>query len=100
MFHVKHSHPEAGRIRLRTYGGVQGVGFRAFVRKTARTLALCGYVRDLADGAVEVEASGDPAALEQLRAAVTAGPPYASVERVEELAPSTDDLGTAFEVRY
>jgi acylphosphatase len=88
------------RIRLRAYGGVQGVGFRAYVRKTARALGLCGYVRNVADGSVEIEASGNAAELQQLRDAVKRGPPYASVERVEDLGVTAEDLGSAFEVRY
>ena len=91
---------QSERIRLRAYGGVQGVGFRAFVRKAARALGLCGYVRNLADGTVEVEAAGDPAALQQLRDTVERGPPYASVARVEDVGVTTEDLGAVFEVRY
>jgi len=45
----------------RTYvvhGRVQGVGFRYFVERVARQLGLDGYVKNRADGTVEVYASG------------------------------------------
>ena len=47
------------------HGRVQGVGFRCFVARGARELGLRGEVRNRADGAVEVVAEGDAAALER-----------------------------------
>ena len=72
------------RVHLIVHGRVQGVGFRYFVTREARALGLAGTVRNRADGTVEVEAEGDPAALDQLAAAVRRGPSGARVERVEE----------------
>jgi acylphosphatase len=60
------------------------VGFRWFVRQRARELGLAGRVRNLHDGSVEVEAAGDPGALDALGAALKEGPRGARVERVEE----------------
>ena len=73
-----------GARRFRVTGRVQGVGFRYFVRTRARGLGLAGRVRNLRDGSVEVEATGDAAALEGLRQALAEGPPGARVEAVEE----------------
>jgi acylphosphatase len=39
-------------------GDVQGVGFRYTARSLARGLAVTGFVRNLADGTVEVVAEG------------------------------------------
>ena len=50
-------------IRVRIRGRVQGVGFRYFTQRQATSLGLGGFVRNLADGSVEVEASGERVAL-------------------------------------
>lgn len=65
-------------------GRVQGVGFRYFVQEKASRLGLCGWVRNLGDGRVEVYAAGKPEKLSDLAAALHAGPPLSDVRRVEE----------------
>ncbi len=40
-------------------GFVQGVGFRFTTKMLARSYALTGWVRNLADGTVEIEAQGE-----------------------------------------
>ncbi len=55
-------------------GRVQGVGFRWFVRNAARELGLTGWVRNLADGRVEAEASGPPEALDAFERRLREGP--------------------------
>jgi acylphosphatase len=64
-------------------GRVQGVFFRMFVFKAARALGLCGRVRNLPDGRVEVQAEGDRAQLERLIEKLHQGPPGAVVENVK-----------------
>lgn len=65
-------------------GRVQGVFFRAFVRRHAMALGLTGYVRNLAQSrAVEVEAEGERSQLEELLKRLHQGPPRARVEKVE-----------------
>ena len=39
-------------------GRVQGVGYRYFVRQTAQSLSLTGWVRNCPDGDVEAQAQG------------------------------------------
>lgn len=51
-------------------GRVQGVFFRATTQQLARALGLSGWVRNLADGSVEMEVQGTPAQVEELLAAL------------------------------
>ncbi len=51
--------------RFRFVGRVQGVGFRYTSRRIALELGLQGYVRNLADGSVEMFAQGPQADLDQ-----------------------------------
>lgn len=60
------------RLRLSFQGRVQGVGFRATARDTARRFAVAGWVRNEPDGSVAMEIQGAgsevAACLERLRA--------------------------------
>ena len=57
-----------GTVRRRyvVSGRVQGVGFRYRAQYTASHLGLTGWVANLWDGSVEMEAQGDPGQLERL----------------------------------
>jgi acylphosphatase len=79
-------------------GRVQGVGFRWFVRETARRSGLSGWVKNCADGSVEVAASGAEAAVRSLRTALHSGPAGASVSSVDDVDHVIDDLPHPFSV--
>ena len=67
-------------MRLRVAGCVQGVGFRYYTRARARALALCGVVRNLPDGSVEIAAEGPVDALESFVAQIRRGPRLSQVQ--------------------
>ncbi|MDE2272364.1 MAG: acylphosphatase [Xanthomonadaceae bacterium] len=69
-------------VRFIVTGRVQGVFFRASTRDFALQLGLAGYAKNLADGGVEVVASGDREALTALFAWLHHGPPAARVASV------------------
>ena len=54
-------------------GNVQGVGLRAFVVDHAHKLGLTGWVKNMADGTVEMQAQGEKAKLDQLLDVVKKG---------------------------
>lgn len=71
------------RLTALVHGRVQGVGFRAFVRRQALDLELDGYVENLADGRVEVVAEGERSELEHLLVKLRTGPAHAEVETID-----------------
>ena len=70
-------------VRYLVSGMVQGVGFRWFVARHARSLGLAGYARNLPDGRVEVVVAGPDDALPELEQLLRAGPANAQVDRVD-----------------
>ena len=51
-------HDAAVRVHVTVSGMVQGVGYRYFTVTEARKLGLAGWVRNLMNGDVELEAQG------------------------------------------
>jgi acylphosphatase len=84
--------------RYLVQGRVQGVGYRYFVQREADMLGVTGFVRNLADGRVEVVAEGEDETLARLEARLKEGPSFASVESVDRaaIAPRGD---SGFHVR-
>lgn len=79
-------------------GDVQGVGFRAFVGQQARTLRLSGWVRNLLDGSVALEAEGQREALEALAQHLHRGPPGSIVAQVRLVWSAAQGWDRGFEV--
>lgn len=67
-------------------GDVQGVGYRFFAQRAAATHQVVGYVRNCADGTVEVVAEGAPANVEEFKKDLITGPQWSNVQQVEELS--------------
>jgi acylphosphatase len=82
------------RLHVTVRGRVQGVGFRYWTHHTATQIhGVSGYVRNMPDGAVEVEAEAPQReSLEILLLELSRGPSTAHVEGVdsywEESVPS------------
>lgn len=72
---------QARRFLVR--GRVQGVGFRWFVERQAHILGIAGWVRNNADGAVEVFVQGTGEQINNLHAQLRQGPRAARVDTVE-----------------
>ena len=77
-------------------GRVQGVGFRFFVERWAGQLGICGYVKNLWDGTVEVYAIGDGDSHEQLKLRLAEGPGAARISGVSESDEAVDKRYTRF----
>jgi acylphosphatase len=74
---------QAQRLHAMVHGRVQGVGFREFTRRHAAALGLAGWVRNLPDGSVELEAEGPRTALDELVRHLNNGPRLSHIDGVE-----------------
>ncbi len=61
------------RYHVCVRGDVQQVGFRWYARRTAEETGVCGWVRNLADGSVEITAEGKEADLEMFLQKLNSG---------------------------
>ncbi|MEE2730446.1 MAG: acylphosphatase [Pseudomonadota bacterium] len=68
------------RIHAVVSGRVQGVYYRASTRERALEIGVTGWVRNRADGSVELEAQGSPEQVENLLAWARQGPEQARVQ--------------------
>jgi acylphosphatase len=85
--------------RFLVSGLVQGVGFRWFVARHARSLGLTGFARNLPDGRVEVVVNGPDEAVPALERLLREGPANAQVERVERASGATPaPVGKSFDI--
>ncbi len=84
--------------RFLVRGRVQGVGFRWFVEREARILGVVGWVRNNADGAVEVLAQGTREQLSGLRTRLQQGPRAARVDDVDESEANLTQGLTTFRI--
>jgi acylphosphatase len=87
-----------GAARLVIRGRVQGVGFRWWTEREAGRLGLDGWVRNRADGSVEVLAIGAAEAIDRLAEACRRGPRDAEVAAIEREA-AEDDASQGFRSR-
>lgn len=72
------------RIHLIVEGRVQGVGFRYFVQKQANAFGVNGFVRNLYNGGVEIDAEAPSPNLQHFIEVCKKGPALARVEMVHQ----------------
>ncbi|MDD4645436.1 MAG: acylphosphatase [Bacteroidales bacterium] len=86
------------RVLITVTGRVQGVGYRHAALQQARSLGVTGFVRNLQDGTVYMEAQGNPDAVSCFIEWCKSGAPRASVELVEYSYHPLRDFET-FQIR-
>jgi acylphosphatase len=87
-------------LRAVVSGRVQGVFYRMFVVREANDLGLCGIVRNLPDGRVELIAEGERQKLEQLVRRLRKGPPKAHVSDVTAEWDGYKHQYNSFQIEY
>jgi len=85
--------------RYKIHGRVQGVGFRHSTLRTAISLGIKGYVKNLYDGTVEVLAEGDEKSMSQFLNYLKTGPRMAQVEKVELREANAENKYGDFHIR-
>jgi acylphosphatase len=86
------------RLEVVFSGRVQGVGFRATTRATARRFPVTGWVRNEPDGTVRAQFQGDPVEVDRCLGAIAEAMPGhigSAVRREVDAVP--DESG--FEIR-
>ena len=86
------------RLHVAVRGRVQGVGFRWYVRESARALDVAGWVINRPDGSVEVAAEGSDDSIHALRKALAEGPPGAIVRSIDDLSSMSETLPRPFTI--
>ena len=88
------------RLHLLVSGFVQGVNFRYYTKKKADELDLVGWVRNLPDGRVEVQALGEKEQLAEFLSWCQKGPDFADVKHVGVEWVDTNEKVEGFVVKY
>ncbi|MGH7271180.1 MAG: acylphosphatase [Polyangiaceae bacterium] len=71
------------RVQIIVRGRVTGVFFRAAAQREARRLGVTGWVKNRADGNVEVVAEGEEEAIKEMISWTHHGPSAARVDNVD-----------------
>lgn len=80
-------------IHVIVTGVVQMVGYRWFAINSAKDLELTGWVKNLDDGSVEINAFGNKSMLEEFVKQLNVGPKFSNVSDVRV-------LGIEYKVTY
>jgi len=82
------------RASIHVTGIVQGVGFRPFVYRVAKSLSLEGYVLNLGDAGVSIVVEGNSKSIKELIYRIEQDPP--SISRVDKLDIKWEESGKSF----
>jgi acylphosphatase len=81
-------------------GRVQGVGFRYSVKQIAKGFSITGWIRNLQDGRVEMQASGEAEELDAFLQTVQKSELRPLIRKVSKLDLATAPVSHGFEIRH
>jgi acylphosphatase len=84
---------------IQIFGRVQGVGFRYSARQAARIYGIKGYVRNMSDGSVYIEAEGPEKNMAEFVRWCREGPDFAYIDHINAIDGSLKNY-ESFEVRF
>lgn len=91
---------ESRRILIIVKGLVQGVYFRYFTQEAALKIGINGWVRNLSNGDVEIEAQGTEDKLELFLKQVRKGPQLSRVESTDVTDLPVSENENGFVIKY
>lgn len=86
-------------FNIKIYGRVQGVGYRRFCQREAQEIGISGFVKNMPDGSVYIEAEGEDFELENFLLRCRQGPPLSRVNDIK-ISQSRPEDYTDFIIRY
>jgi acylphosphatase len=81
-------------------GRVQGVGFRWSVRNLAKGFDVTGWIKNLADGRVQMQISGSAAEIKSFLEAITQSDLRGLIRKQSESPLEGPVSATGFEIRH
>ena len=89
-------------VEMRVSGRVQGVGFRYFAYHAARDLGIKGWVKNMPDGTVLIQAEGAPEDMDRFRKKFHKGPVFGRVDDLVEtrLSEEKESRWADFQITY
>ncbi len=81
-------------------GNVQGVGFRYTVKQLAKGFDVTGWIRNLPDGRVELQASGEPGELASFIDAIGKSELRAHIREQTQHQLGDQQIARGFEIRH
>lgn len=85
-------------LQIKVLGKVQGVGFRFYAKKRATEFNIKGFVKNMPDGSVYIEAEGDESDIKTYVSWCERGPAWSRVKEVKNSEIPFCDFKT-FEIR-
>ena len=87
-------------LKAKVSGKVQGVWFRKYALDSARDIGIVGMVKNLGDGTVLVNASGDDENLRKFKELLKNGSPNSRVDKIDYSWEDSSVEYSTFEIEY
>ena len=87
-------------LKAKVCGKVQGVWFRKYALDSARDIGIVGMVKNLGDGTVLVNASGDDENLRKFKEHLKNGSPNSIIDKIDYSWEDSSVEYSTFEIEY
>ena len=87
-------------LKAKVCGKVQGVWFRKYALDSARDIGIVGMVKNLGDGTVLVNASGDDENLRKFKELLKNGSPNSIIDKIDYSWEDSFIEYSTFEIEY